>query len=286
MTARQMLIHGIKYCLPDKVLLSLYHRRRIGRFPNLRHPATFNEKVLQRCLAPDPRYSDLSDKLKVRAYVADKIGEKYLIPLFAAPSSFSQRDFDALPSTFVMKANHGCGFVKLVGDKRETSFEALNALAQRWLSTNFFTVARERHYQAIERRIFFEKLLLGPDNKVPPDIKIHVFNRNADDPQIFILVISDRFGGHPRGDIYDAHWNRLDIKMGHYTRSDKPAPRPHNLDEILWVARTLASDFDFVRVDLYNVDDHIYFGELTFTPGAGLFPLTPDSVDYEWGRLM
>ena len=286
MIVRNMLIHGLKRFLPDRVVLSLYHRRRIGRFPNLRNPVTFNEKILRRCLFPDPRCSNLADKLKVRAYVAKRIGETYLVPLIAAPSTFGESVYEALPSSFVMKANHGCGFVKIVRDKGTSSFEVLDALARRWLSTNFYAIARERHYRDIDRRIFFEALLQGPDGKVPPDIKIHVFNRDAANPVIFILVISDRFGEHPRGDMYDADWKVLDIKMGHYARSATPALRPGNLDELLSVARALASDFDFVRVDLYDVNGTIYFGELTFTPGAGLFPLRPDSVDYEWGRLM
>ncbi|WP_341845010.1 ATP-grasp fold amidoligase family protein [Caballeronia fortuita] len=246
---------------------------------------TFNEKILRRCLEPDPRYGDLSDKLKVRDYVADKIGSGYLVPLVAEPGAFTREVFDALPQAFVMKANHGSGFVHVVRDKRETSFEKLDAMAQRWLTTDFYAVARERHYRTIERRIFFEQLLIGEDGKIPPDLKFHVFNKQSGEPKIFILVITDRFG-EPRGDMYDADWNLLDIGMGHYPRSPVPAPRPANLEALVSIARTLASDFGFVRVDLYDAKDTIYFGELTFTPGAGMFALHPDKVDYEWGSLM
>ncbi|SAK69058.1 hypothetical protein AWB75_03461 [Caballeronia catudaia] len=286
MTLSKALFHSVRDWLPDNLLLSIYHRRRIGRFPNLRHPTTFNEKILERCLYPDPRYVDLSDKLKVRDYVARKIGSEYLVPLVAEPSDFTEDVFNALPSSFVMKATHGSGFVKLVRNKAETSFEELHALAQRWLSTDFYWVYRERHYRPIERRIFFEALLLNENGIVPADMKFHVFNKESGNPKIFILVISDRFGERPRGDIYDADWNLLDISMGKYARSTTPDPRPKNLDTLLWAARELASDFEFVRVDLYDSNDVIYFGELTFTPGAGMFALTPDRVDYEWGSLM
>ena len=286
MALSRAIFHSVKDWLPDNLVLSIRHRRWIGRFPNLRNPSTFNEKILQRCLHPDPRYVDLSDKLKVRDYIAGKIGSQYLVPLVAEPSTFTRSVFDALPSAFVMKANHGSGFVKVVRNKAETSFEELDALAQRWLSTDFSAIARERHYRTIERRIFFEKLLLGADGNIPADLKIHVFNKRSSDPKIFILVIADRFGKNTRGDIYDADWNMLDIQMGRYPRSETPAPRPKNLDALLSVARALANDFEFVRVDLYDSTDGIYFGELTFTPGAGLFALTPDKVDYEWGRLM
>lgn len=286
MTLSRTLFRSVKDWLPDNLYLSIYHRRRIGRFPKLRNPTTFNEKILRRCLDPDPRFGDLTDKLKVRDYVAAKIGSEYLVPLVAEPSNFTQSVFDALPSSFVMKANHGSGFVRVVRDKNDTSFDELNALAESWLSTDFYAIARERHYRTIERRVYFESLLAGPDGKIPPDLKLHVFNKESGDPKIFILVISDRFGEHPRGDIYDADWNLLGISMGNYARSPAPAPRPANLDALLSVARALASDFEFVRVDLYDSNGSIYFGELTFTPGAGMFALKPDRVDYEWGHLM
>lgn len=286
MTLSRKLFDSTKDWLPDNVFLSIYHRRRIGRFPNLRHPTTYNEKILQRCLYPDPRYVDLSDKLKVRDYVARKVGSEHLVPLVAAPAVFTQSAFDALPSSFAMKANHGSGFVQIVKDKRDTSFAALEALTRSWLSTDFYMIARERHYRTIQRRIFFETLLLGQDGKVPADLKFHVFNHRDRDPTIYICVISDRFGARPCGDMYDADWNLLDITIGHYERSTAALPRPENLEALLRVARTLASEFEYVRVDLYALNDAIYFGELTFTPGAGVLRFLPESLDYEWGRLL
>jgi hypothetical protein len=287
MSLSKRLIDGAKSWLPDSVYLSIYHRHKVGRFPNVRVPKTFNEKILHRCLNPDPRFANLTDKLAVRHYVRRKIGERYLIGLIANPPAFTRDVFDALPSSFVMKANHGSGFVKLVRDKSQTSFEELDALAKQWLVTDFYRVMRERHYRTIQPRIFFEDLLLEPSGIVPADIKIHCFfNQGARKPTIYIALISDRFGAHPRGDMYDGQWNRLDIAIGHYARSEAPLPRPDNFDELLSVATTLAEGFDYVRVDLYAPGDRIYFGELTFTPGAGVFPMRPDSVDYEWGLLM
>lgn len=222
----------------------------------------------------------------MREYVAGKIGSEYLVPLVAEPSDFTEEVFNSLPSSFVMKATHGSGFVKLVRNKAETSFAELDALAQRWLSTDFYSIYRERHYRPIERRIFFEALLLNEDGRVPADMKFHVFNKNSGDPKIFILVISDRFRRtaarrHLRCRLEPArHFD------GQVCAQHDPDPRPRNLDALLWAARELASDFEFVRVDLYDSNDVIYFGELTFTPGAGMFALTPDRVDYEWGSLM
>jgi hypothetical protein len=283
--ASKRLLHGVKYFLPDYVFLLLSHRKRVGRFPNLKRPVTFNEMILWHCLHPDPRWAQLTDKLSVREYVRRKIGDEYLIPLVAVPDTFTQEVFDSLPSSFVMKANHGCGFVKVVWDKSKTSFEELNRLASQWLGTNFYHASRERHYRDIKPRIFFEKVLLEKSGKIPADLKLHVFGRRPGGPIIYPTVISDRFGDI-RGDVYDAQWNRLELALGDYKRSEVAALSPSNWAEIVRIATLLAKDLGYVRVDLYSIGDKIYFGELTFTPGAGVLPFNPNQYDYEWGRLM
>jgi hypothetical protein len=278
--------NAAKSMLPDALFLSLLHHKRIGRYPNLIRPTTFNEKILLRSLRSDPRYVTLADKLSVREYIAAKLGEKHLIPLIAAPGIFTREIFDALPGSFVMKANHGSSFVEIIRNKSETSFEKLQHLAAQWLSTDFYTIARERHYRKIKPRIFFEHLLLDQRGQIPADYKVHCFGGRAGRPLNYILVISDRFGGDTRGDVYDVDWNHLDVAIGHYKRSATPLPRPKNLESVLAAAAALCEDFDYVRVDLYAPDDKVYFGELTFTPGAGVLPFSPDRVDYEWGRLL
>jgi hypothetical protein len=282
---RTDVLHGIKRFLPDPVFLFLSHRRRVGRFPNLKRATTFNEIILNRCLHPDPRWSMLADKLAVREYVRSKLGEKYLIPLLAAPDLFTRDVFDSLPASFVMKANHGCGFVKVVREKSEVSFEQLRQLADEWLSTNFYFASRERHYRSIKPRIYFEKLLLDRNGIVPPDFKINMFRWAQHDPVIVTGVVSDRFGS-PRHDFYDTQWNRMDIAVGEYPLSDVPSPRLPNWDEVIRVASLFVEDLGYVRVDLYVFDDQIFFGELTFTPGAGVSPLSPGHYDREWGALI
>jgi hypothetical protein len=286
MSFPKKLIDSAKGWLPDNLFLSMIHYRRIGRLPNLRSPSTYSEKILLRCLYPDPRYVNLTDKLTVRPYVAAKVGNDHLIPVIAEPEEFTQEVFDALPSAFVMKANHGSGFVQVVRDKSVTSYEKLSRQAKQWLGTDFYRIARERHYHLIKPRIYFETLLLDESGEVPADLKFHVFNERSGKQTIFIAVISDRFKGVPRGDMYDSDWNLTNISFGAYKRSPVPEPRPHNLDKLLSVASALASDFDYVRVDLYTSMDNIYFGELTFTPGAGVMPMSPATVDFEWGRLL
>ncbi|WP_241023955.1 ATP-grasp fold amidoligase family protein [Burkholderia sp. Ac-20365] len=275
-----------KLILPDTLFLSLLHRKCIGRYPRLVHPATFNEKILQRNLRPDPRYVRLTDKLEVREYVAARLGQEAVIPLIAAPDVFTREVFDGLPNAFVMKANHGSTFVEIVRDKSQTTFERLKALAERWLGTSFYWVARERHYRRIKPRIFFEALLLDAQGDIPADFKVHCFGGHSGHPVMYILLITDRFGSNTHGDVFDAQWRHMDVMIGPYTRSVRPPPRPDNLDAVLKAAATLAKDFDYVRVDLYAPGNRVYFGELTFTPGAGVLPFTPDHIDYEWGKLL
>lgn len=274
-----------KQLIPDSIFLSLLHRKHIGRFPNLFHPKTFNEKILQRSLRPDPRYGALTDKLAVRDYVRTKVGEKYLVPLIASPEVFTQAVFDTLPDSFVMKANHGSSFVEIVRDKSQRTFEQLQLLASGWTSTDFYKIARERHYREIQPRIFFEDLLLDERGQIPADYKVHCFRGRPGRPTMFIVVISDRFGNDTRGDVYDVQWNHLDVGIGPYTRSTTPQPPPENLESILDTAVALSEDFDYVRVDLYAPNNAVYFGELTFTPGAGVVPTRPDRVDFEWGQF-
>ena len=275
----------LKALLPDLLFLALLHRKLVGRYPRLRRPCTFNEHILMRSLKPDPRYAALTDKIAVREYVARTLGELYLIPLIAVPSKFTRDVFDALPQSFVMKANHGSTFVEIVRDKSTVSYEHLKRLADRWLATEFYHVSRERHYKDIAPRLFFEKLLLDSSGQVPADYKVHVFRRPGMRPVMYIVQIADRFGPYPRGDVYDVEWNHLDVTIGEYARSATPEPPPSNLSAILDAADTLSRDFDYVRVDLYAPDHALFFGELTFTPGAGVVPMFPDRVDFEWGRL-
>ena len=278
-------LKGAALLMPDNWYLAFSHRRRIGRFPNLKRPSAFNEMILMRCLNPDPRWSSLADKLSVREYVKERIGEQYLIPLIAAPGAFTKQVFDSLPASFVMKANHGSNFVEVVWDKSKTSFEELRRIAGRWLSIDYYRVAREQHYKGIQPRIFFETLLRDQSGTVPADYKMHMFGHDPDGPVIYTGIISDRFG-KPRADIYDARWNKLELAWGDYARSECALPRPSNWEELKRVAMRLADGLGYVRVDLYVCDQQIFFGELTFTPGGGTMPYTPDHCDYEWGGIL
>jgi hypothetical protein len=176
--------------------------------------------------------------------------------------------------------------VEVVHDKSKYSFDRLQGLAAKWVSTDFYKVCRERHYKNIEPRIFFEKLLVDKNGQIPADYKVHCFRLKDEPPVMYTVQISDRFGPRPRASVYDADWNLLDIRIGNYEQSSTPEPRPENLDAVLDAAAKLSREFDYVRVDLYAPDNTVYFGELTFTPGAGVVPMFPDCADFAWGEFL
>lgn len=267
--------------LPDVLYHQLKYYRVFKKWPNLTAPKTFSEKIVVRNFRPKIIYTDLADKLKVRDYIAAAIGEKYLIKLHQACTVLTREIYDALPPAFVIKANHGSGFNMLVFNKDETTFEQLRSLTEYWTKNNFYKVTRERHYKNIKPCIMVEELLIE-DGHVPNDIKFHCFNRNGE-MNIFIQVDYDRFGVHRR-DVFDTEWNNTGIRMG-LMNSEIPMVAPRQLEEMVAQAKILASQFSYVRIDFYESNNKVYFGELTFTPGAGLCKIYPEETQQKWGSF-
>ncbi|WP_410015370.1 ATP-grasp fold amidoligase family protein [Sodalis sp. C49] len=267
--------------LPDFLYHQLKYARVFKKWPNMAQPTTFSEKITIRNFRPKQIYTNLADKYKVRDYIANTIGEKYLIPLHAVFDVLTEEIYAALPQTFVIKANHGCGFNLVVHDKADTTFAQLSALTRYWTKTNYYKTNREKHYKKIQPRILVEHLLQD-EGHIPNDIKFHCFNQQGE-MHIFIQVDYDRYGLHRR-DVFDTEWHKTDIRMG-LPNNPVPMPAPKNLPEMVTLAKRLAADFNYVRVDFYEADGNVYFGELTFTPGGGLCKMYPEGVQHQWGSF-
>lgn len=274
---------NIMNSLSDRLHVPLRYKRAFGEFPNLRNPKTFNEKICYRKLHPEPVFSILSDKVEARSYVKHCIGGQYLTPCLGVARQLTPELFDELPNQFVMKASHGSGFNLLVDDKRHVTFPELYNLSQEWLSSNFYTVCRENQYKPIEPRLIFEKLLLDESGKVPKDYKFHCFKKPGEDPVIYIEISHDRFTNY-RVDFYDADWKLVRVREERLD-SGIELEKPHNLDAAMDLALKLAKGFSYVRVDFYLIGDDIYFGEMTFTPMAGLMKFDSRELDEQWGAL-
>lgn len=273
------LVHGFYKCIPDVIYHQLKYAMFFHKIPHLSKPKYYSEKLMRRKVYPRSIYTQLSDKYQVRDYIAKLWGEEYLIELYAQGETLTEEMYRRLPNAFVIKANHGSGYNKLVFDKSQTSFNELRALTESWIRQNFYQVYRERHYKDIPPRILVEKMLLEK-GKTPNDIKIHCFNRDGE-IRFFIQIDYQRFIDHRR-DFFDQDWNRTEIRMG-VPNSDVPMAKPSQLRLMLALTRRVAEQFSYVRVDFYQVEERVYFGELTFTPGAGLQKLLPATVEKEWG---
>ncbi|HEY0208684.1 ATP-grasp fold amidoligase family protein [Acerihabitans sp.] len=275
------LVRQASKLLPDSLYHQLKYVRVFKKWPNISQPTTFSEKITIRNFRPKPIYTNLADKYLVRDYIANTIGEKYLIELHAVFDELTEDIYAALPQAFVIKANHGSGFNLVVHDKADTTFAQLSALTRFWTKTNYYKTSRERHYKQIQPRILVEHLLQD-DGHIPNDIKFHCFNQQGE-MHIFIQVDYDRYGLHRR-DVFDTDWRKTDIRMG-LPNNATPMPAPKNLPEMVGLAKRLAADFNYVRVDFYEADGNVYFGELTFTPGGGLCKMYPEGVQHQWGSF-
>lgn len=263
--------------LPDSWRLKILFRRTHGTWPDLQNPKTFSEKVQWRKLHDRRGTLTLfADKYRVRSYVESKIGARYLANTYWASESAQTLPFDELPRSFVLKANHGTRWNILVKDKSQHDRAELIATLDAWLHSRYPPEHGEWGYLKVKPLAFAEEFLATRTGEIPVDFKFFVFNGTVR----MIQVDLERFTAHSRC-LYDADWNLFPAVMG-YPRG-KGYPPPENLPEMIECARKLADGIDFVRVDLYNVDGRIVFGELTNYPGGGLEKFTPASFDAQVG---
>jgi hypothetical protein len=266
----------------DFVSVYRSHSAAHGRFPDLKHQPTFSDRMAFRRLFPQPIFAALTDKVQVRDFVRSRLGEDYLVPIYCITSDIEHFSFEDLPLSFAMKASHGCGWNEFVEDRRDVDVELLRQKARSWLTRNFYFVNRECHYRDIPARILFEKLLTDK-GRTPKDYKIHCFRKDRVLTQI-IQVHSDRFDDH-KVNFFTPDWIPITLDHGYPSSPAVQLTPPDNLSAMLAAADTLSEGFNYVRVDFYSIDGRIYFGEMTFTPAAGLFRFNPIEADKEWAAL-
>jgi len=228
----------------------------------------------------DPIWNLINDKYHVRKYVETKVGSDYLIPLLWEGVRPDQIPFDLLPSEFVIKASHGCSYNILVEDKASIDREKIIHKLNKWLTENYceeFLIGIEWGYKNIKPRIIIESFIKD-NGKCPIDYKFWCFSGRVES----ISVHFDRFGKHStRSFDGDFEPGGLSFQLPFYSGEYK---RPSNYKDMIYVAESLAEGFDFIRVDLYNVENKIYFGELTPYPGGVTNSFKPDTVDMILGE--
>ncbi|HQS80882.1 MAG TPA: ATP-grasp fold amidoligase family protein [Thiobacillus sp.] len=249
-----------------------------GKELNTREPKSFSEKLFCRMIeinsAGNKTYSKLADKYKVREHISKTIGEKYLVKLLWHGANPDKIPFESLPQEYIIKANHGSGMVIPV--RGDVSINEIQETISSWLKTNYYLTDHEYHYAAIKPLIIIEEYLDDKKELGPLNYSFWCINGQT----AMIQVDNSNRSINP---FYDTSWNKLPL-TSRRNLPDSQIEKPKNLDEMLSVAHTLAKDFDFVRVDLYNINGKVYFGELTFTPGSGRFKFLPEEWDIELGR--
>lgn len=255
-------------------------RFRFGRKLDLSNPKTLSDKICWIELNTDQTLAArCTDKYDVRSYVEEKGLGDILIPLVGGPwTNASDIDVDNLPSQFVLKATHGCEMNYICKDKSKLDRNELLNKAGQWLKEDYPRACIEPHYKLVPHRLYSEEFVGGLGDVV--DYKFHCINGEP----AFVLTCSNREDSL-KLNLYDLDWNPISGLQGSM-KNERKIERPKNLKEMLEVAKTLSSDFDFVRVDLYEADEKIFFGELTFSPACGVLEYFTDSFVAKWGEAL
>ena len=266
--------------LPPKMAIGLMYFSRFGRFPSFSRPKDFTEKIqVSKLTDRDPLMTLCSDKVLVKDYVAGLIGAKHVIPTLWSGVEFTAREARTWPIPFVIKANHASGTNHFVRSQEELDWAEIKTLCKYWLKKPFGRSSHEWAYKNIKRQLLVEPFI-SCDDTLPLDYKVFVFNGVSH----FILVVLDR-EDHLKLCVYDRTWTKCDFTIKKFSLYKGAVAAPQNLEQMLRFAETLSGDFPFVRCDFYEVEGHIYFGEMTFYPLAGFGLFTPREWDRTFGNL-
>lgn len=279
---KKKLLKKIKYTLrflPDPLYIQLYYFAQFKRFCNLKHPRTYNEKLNWLKLHDRKKiYVDMVDKQEAKKYAASIIGEEYIIPTLGVWDSFDEIDFDALPEQFVLKCTHDSEGVVIVKDKACFNREEARKKINTALKYNFYYIGREWPYKDIKPRIIAEKYMEDHTDGELRDYKFFCFDG---EPRA-MFIVSGRAKGQTKSDFFDMDFHHLDLQR-HYPNSENPVRKPATFDKMIELSKKLSQNLAHVRVDFYEVDGRLYFGELTFYTSSGFMPFHPDKWDEVFG---
>ena len=263
------------------VALAKAYEQKIGHPLDWHHLETYTEKMQwEKLYDKNPLKTQLSDKYLVRQWIKEKIGDEYLIPLLGVWDCFDDIDFDKLPNQFVLKTNHGTGTNLIVKDKTKLKYRKAKQAFDDWMEMDFaFTNNYQLHYSSINRKIIAEKYL-ETDLGELQDYKFLCF----DGVPRFCWVDLGRYSNHTRT-VFDMDWKQQPWTQAEYGVSKEPIPKPKNFEKMIELAKLLSQGFSHVRVDLYNINGIIYFGEMTFTNGSGLDKIIPEEYDAVLGKM-
>lgn len=275
---------GLLNWMPDELYIKIKYKLSMGYWPDLKNPQTFNEKLQWLKLYDrKPLYTQLVDKYAVRQYIADKIGEEYLIPLVGGPwKNADEIDFDALPEQFVLKCNHDSGGVIVCKDKSKLDVEAAKRKLNKHLRVNYYYANREWPYKNVEPCIIAEQYM-GNHGTDLSDYKWYCFDGETK----FLLITEDRNneGELTKFNYFDMDYTALPFYNSGPHSTELPK-KPKSFAQMKAIAEKLGQGFPHIRVDLYEAGDKIFFGELTLYDSSGMEKYDPPEWDKTIGSWL
>lgn len=280
---RTILLVKLAPLFSDKKYLELMFPMRVGYKLNLDSPQTYNEKLQWLKLYDRrPEYSQMVDKVEAKKYVASIIGEDHIIPTLNIYDKVEDIDFEVLPNQFVLKCTHDSGGIVVCKDKSKLNKKAALAKLRRGLSRNYYYQNREWPYKNVKPRIIAEQYMEDESGELK-DYKFFCFNG---EPKA-MFIASDRFDKNQetKFDFFDMEFNHLPFTNGHPNAS-KPVARPKGFEIMKTLAKEISAEMPHARIDFYDVNGNIYFGEITFFHWSGMKPFKPIEWDYKFGSWL
>lgn len=274
--------HRLLNLLPDRLYLKIWYWRKIGKKLNLKAPKTFNEKLQWLKLYDrKPIYTTMVDKQEVKKYVSDLIGEEYIIPTLGVWDKFDDIDFKFLPERFVLKCTHDSGGLVICKEKSLFDTGGARKKIEQSLKKNYYKSGREWPYKNVKPRIIAEKYMEDEEDKELRDYKFFVFDGEV--KALYIASDRDKKNTETKFDFFDVDFNHLDFTNAHPCADILPHP-PKNFEQMKVLAKELGKGIPQVRVDFYEVNGKIYFGEMTFYHMGGMSPFDPPVWDEKFGE--
>ena len=267
--------------MPDKEYLEKRYKITFGKNIDWENPRTFNEKLQWlKLYNKKSEYTNMVDKYVVREYIANKLGNEYLIPLIGVWDSPDIINFDALPEQFVLKCNHNSGGMCICKDKSKLDIDRTKNELNRALKRDYYLTSREWPYKNVKRKIIAEKYMVDESGTELKDYKLMCFNGRVK----CTFVCSERYSKDGlKMSFFDREWNEMPFTR-HYPKLKKRIEKPISYEKMIEFAEKLAVGIPFVRIDFYDINGHLYFGEITFFPGAGFEKFSPENWDLELGN--
>lgn len=265
----------------DTTYLKLNYYLQMHKKLNLNNPQTYNEKLNWLKLNDyHTEYTAMVDKVSAKDYVRRLIGNDHIIPTLGVWEHFDDIDFDHLPGQFVLKTTHDSGGVVIVRDKKNFDRETAKRKLEKSLKHDYYIGTREYPYRDVKHRIIAEKYMVDESGTELKDYKFFCFNGKCK----MLFIATDR-PYDTRFDFFDTDFRHLPFRQGH-PNADKVIKKPEKFEEMINIAEKLAAGLPHLRVDLYNINGNIYFGELTFFHFSGIVPFEPEEWDYKIGSWL